>query len=81
MIANSLIKALITANQKAFVKIICLKNRKEHLTEIQLEEIQKIPFYYPELRKIAKFLGIKPISLYIYKDSQTKLYWDTFGLL
>lgn len=41
MIVNGLIKALMPANHKAFVEMINLKDQKERLAFIKLEEDQK----------------------------------------
>lgn len=41
MIADGLIKALMSANHKAFIKIICLADQGEPLASIKLKKDQK----------------------------------------
>lgn len=69
MIANGLIKVLLSTNYKVFIKMICLKDQKKRLASIKLEKNQKMFFYFAKLNKKAKFLGTELICPNIYRDN------------
>lgn len=73
MIRDGVINVLILINHKVFIKMIGLKDQKKRLTSIKFEKNQKMTFYFVELKKIVKSLGIKLIYPDMYRNSLLEL--------